>query len=155
MFAVTLALGDQRELGVLLTTPGEGEAVPATVREIAVTFGREPDHEALEDALSFEPEVAGSVRWRGRTLVFIPEVALLPGEYTLRIGAGKLGRGSEPMREDFLLRFAVREPGIATIVTEGDRQDLVELRPDGTTRILVSAPRIGSSRWRRMARRSR
>ncbi len=115
-----------------------------TLREITLTFDREPSRGAVEAALSFEPQIRGTNRWRGRTLVFVPAGPLQPGEYTVRLAAGSLGRSGELLREPFEHRFTVREPGVAVIQVAPDRSEerLVELRAGAEPRILARAPRI-------------
>jgi dipeptidyl aminopeptidase/acylaminoacyl peptidase len=74
-------------------------------------------------------------------MVYTFEQSLQVGDYRVVIPAGDLGRGSEPMREDFSVTFRVREPGFAMIVTTDDGQELVEVR-EGEQRLLAQAPRI-------------
>ena len=138
---VTLALGDQRRIAVVLAAPSEGEAVPATVREVALTFDVEPDRQAIEATFRIEPEAPGVFRWRGRTMVFTFEQSLPVGDYRVVVPAGNIGRGSEPMEDDFSLTFRVREPGFAMIISTDTGQALVEVR-EGEQRTLVQAPRI-------------
>jgi len=141
VLAVTFALGDQRRIAVVLASPSEGDAVPSTVREVALTFDEEPDRGGVEEAFRIEPEAPGAFRWRGRTLVYTFGRSLAVGDYRVVVPAGNLGRGSEPMLEDFAVTFRVREPGFAMIVTSETGQALVEVR-DGEQRTLAQAPRI-------------
>ncbi|MGE3074556.1 MAG: TolB family protein [Dehalococcoidia bacterium] len=144
VLVLILALGDQRRLDVTLASPAERDSVPSTVSEIAISFNREPNHGAVEAAFSLVPQAEGTLRWRGRTLLFVPGRALDTGPYVVRITAGTLGRADEPMEDDFELHFTVREPGVAAIVSDGAVERLVELRSDGRQRDLASAPRISS-----------
>ena len=141
-FAATLTLGDQRRMVVLLASPSDSDEVPSTLSEVAITFNREPDRVAVEQAFAISPAVAGVAHWRGRTFVFVPSSPWPVGRVTVSVGSGKLGRASEPLVDPFKLEFTVREPGIAAIVTKGDEQDLVELRDNGEQTVLLAAPRI-------------
>lgn len=141
ILVVALALGDQRRIAVVLATPADGEAVPATIREVAITFDVEPDRETVESSFRIEPAAPGVFRWRGRTMVYTFERSLPVGDYRIVVPAGNVGRGSEPMEEDFSLTFRVREPGFAMIVATETGQALVEFR-EGEQRTLVEAPRI-------------
>lgn len=141
LLAVTLVLGDQRRIAVVLASPASGDAVPSTVREVALTFDVEPNRGAVESAFRIEPDAPGVFRWRGRTMVYTFVRSLETGDYRVVLPAGDLGRGSEPLLEDFSITFSVREPGLAMIVATEDGQELVEVR-DGVSRTLARAPRI-------------
>jgi hypothetical protein len=141
VLAVTLVLGDQRRIAVVLATPGAGDAVPSTLREVTLTFDVEPNRSAVEERFRIEPEAPGVFRWRGRTMVYTFERSLEVGDYRVRLPAGDIGRGSEPMLEEFSFAFRVREPGLAMIVTTENGQELIEVR-DGMQRTLAQAPRI-------------
>jgi len=140
--ALVVILGDQRRIEVTLAVPSDGDAVPSTIREVALTFSAQPDHEAVEAAFSIEPPLDGLVRWRGRTLVYAFAGAIPVGDYRVSVEPGSLGRGSEPLKEAFELSFSVREPGIALVVTGDGRDELIELRPGEEARVLAAAPRI-------------
>lgn len=144
MLAATLLLGDQRQIRVVLASPVADIPAPVTLREITLTFDREPARKTAEAALTFDPPLEGTIRWRGRTLVFIPSGPLTPGPYRLRLAAGPLGRNGEPLREQFDHRFTVRQPGVALVRTaaRGAGEELVELRPGQEPRVLTVAPRI-------------
>ncbi|MEJ5221818.1 MAG: hypothetical protein WHT63_07430 [Tepidiforma sp.] len=144
VLAAVFLLGDQRRVQVVLAQPDAAVPAPVTLREITLTFDREPSREAVEAALSFEPPLEGAIRWRGRTLVFLPAAVLEPGQYTVRLAPGSLGRAGEPLREPFEHRFTVREPGVAVIQVAPGRAEerLVELRGGQEPRILARAPRI-------------
>ncbi|WP_322795903.1 hypothetical protein [Tepidiforma sp.] len=144
MLALAVVLGDQRRIGVAMVTPDGSAPAPMTLREITLAFDREPDRDAVESALSFDPPVPGAVRWRGRTLVVTPSEPLTPGEYRLRLAPGPLGRNGEPLGDPFEHRFTVREPGVVLIVPApgGQEEQLVELREGAEPRVLATAPRI-------------
>ena len=139
-----LLLGDQRRIRVVLASPDAAVPAPVTLREITLAFDREPDRAAVEAALAFDPPLEGTVRWRGRTLVFVPAGPLEPGEYRIRLAPGTLGRRAEPLREPFEHRFTVREPGVAVVQVAPGRTEerLVELRAGQEPRVLARAPRI-------------
>lgn len=142
VLVAALMLGDQREWRVTLARPGAGEEVPATVREVALTFDGEPDRSRVEEAFIIEPAAPGAFRWRGSTLIYAFSGTLDPGAYRVSIPAQTLGRGGEQLREPFELTFTVREPGLALVVSDGNQQELVEVRPGLEPRVLVAAPRI-------------
>ena len=141
VLAATLVLGDQRRIAVALAAPGDGESVAATIREVTLTFDAEPNRAAVEGAFRIEPPVPGVFRWRGRTMVYIFERPLEVGDYRVVLPAGEIGRGSEPMEEDYAFTFRVREPGLAMVITTESGQELIEVR-EGAQRTLVTAPRI-------------
>lgn len=140
--ALAWALGDQRQVAVVLAQPGPGESVASTTRAVALTFDAEPERARIEQAFQIEPAVPGAFRWRGRTMVYTLAEPLQTGEYRVSVAPGKLGRGGESLRQRFELTFTVREPGVALIVANGDQQELVEVRPGAEARTLVAAPRI-------------
>lgn len=142
MLAATILLGDQRRIRVVLASPVADSPAPVTLREVTLTFDREPAREAVEAALSFEPPIEGSIRWRGRVLVFVPAGPLVPGPYRVRLEAGRLGRNGEPLASPFEHRFTVREPGIALVRPAPGGEELVEVRPGLEPRVLTVAPRI-------------
>ncbi len=137
-----ILLGDQRRIRVAFVQPDAAVPAPATLREIALAFDREPDRAAAEAALSFDPPLEGTIRWRGRTLVFVPAAPLTPGIYTVRLAAGSLGRAGEPLADPFEHRFTVREPGVILVRPGADGEELVEVRAGAEPRVLARAPRI-------------
>lgn len=139
---VALLLGDQRRIRVAFVQPDAVTPAPVTLREVAITFDREPDRAAVEAALAFEPPLEGTTRWRGRTLVFVPAGPLPPGVYTVRLAAGALGRAGEPFDGPLEHRFTVREPGVILIRPGPDGEELVEVRAGAESRILARAPRF-------------
>jgi hypothetical protein len=142
---VVFLLGDQRRIRVVLATPDTTAPAPVTVREIGLTFDREPNRARVEAAISFEPPIEGVVRWRGRTIILVPARPLTPGEYVMRLAPGDLGRGGEPLEGGpFEHRFTVREPGVAVVQSApgGGEERLVEVRNGEEPRILARAPRI-------------
>ena len=143
VLAAVVLLGDQRMFTVVAATPADGDEVPLTVREVSVTFNAEPDQASVEDRLTLDPPVAGSIRWRGKTLVYTFTSPLSVGTHRVAIAAGASGRASQTMSEPFSLTFQVREPGIAVVVHESSGDRLVAVR--GTvTQTLLSAQAIDS-----------
>lgn len=139
---VTVALGDQRTFGVVLTNPAEGSEVPSTLPSITFTFDREPDREAIERNLRVDPPAEGATRWRGKTLEFVFAASLPVGTTTFTIDPGTLGRNGEPMHDPFVLSFAVREPGL--VVQTGDQETarLVLIREGAEDMVLAADFRI-------------
>ncbi|MDZ7728756.1 MAG: hypothetical protein U5Q44_11475 [Dehalococcoidia bacterium] len=142
MFVTIVALGDQRRFEVVAVAPEEGSTTASTVRSITITFSGEARRDAVESSFSIEPGADGSPRWRGSQFEYVLNEPLQPGEYTVRLPAGDLGRAAEPLREDFTLTFAVREPSVALVDRSGEPERLVRVGPDGSREEIITAPDI-------------
>ena len=51
---------------------------------LSVTFRLDLDHRAIEQGLTIDPPISGTVKWQGRTLVFTPDRGWQPDQ-TYRI----------------------------------------------------------------------
>jgi dipeptidyl aminopeptidase/acylaminoacyl peptidase len=139
VFVVTL--GDQRRITVVLSSPSNGDSVPATIRQLSVTFSTEPDRSSVESRLNLDPPVPGTIRWRGATMVYTFSSPLSAGQHRVSISEGASGRASEPLDRAFTATFIVRQPGIIMVQQDDQKQRLVSLR-DGKTDTMLSADRI-------------
>lgn len=128
LFVVVVLLGDQRRVEALLLSPEDGEEVPVTLRQVAVTFNVDPNRAAVVERLSVEPEAEGVVRWRGRTMEFVFAGPLELGEHRLTIAPGTLGAGGERLDEAIVINFTVREPGVVLVVAAQGGERLVAVR---------------------------
>ena len=124
MLVATVALGDQRELRVAITSPAQGESVAVTTRSVSLSFAKEPDHAAVEKNFYIEPPFLGSFRWRGKTAEYIFVSTLDVGPVTVILQPGSLGAGGEKLSRAFVLKFEARSPGYASVV-QGESGDTV------------------------------
>jgi len=143
LFAFTVALGDQRQLTVILSSPAQDDSMPLTLQQMSTTFNAETNHHSVESRLIFDPPSPGTVRWRGNTLVYTFASALAPGNHRVTIAPGASGRAAERLAQPFTVSFTVRQPGVVVLQTDPQSggQKLVAWR-DGKAETLLTADSI-------------
>ncbi|MFN0096862.1 MAG: TolB family protein [Dehalococcoidia bacterium] len=142
VIGLALLAGDQRELKVVLASPGDGEAIGGGQLAVALTFNRAPDRQAVADRIQIEPEAAGTVRWRGTTIEYVFAWPPAPDRYRLVIPKGAIGTRGEQLRADYVLEFTVREPGVAYVAPGGEGERLVARFGQEPARDLLTGTRI-------------
>ena len=143
VFIATAAIGDQRRLSVVLSSPAAGDSMPVTLQQLSITFSSEPNHNSVLSHLTLAPPSPGSTSWRGNTLVYTFSSALSPGQHRITVSAGASGRASERLVQPFSVTYTVRQPGIVLLQTDPatQKQKLVALR-DGKADTLLTADAI-------------
>jgi Tol biopolymer transport system component len=99
-----------------------------------------------DDPIQLSPPVAGRVRWDGRTVAFLPNEPLEPGQtYTVTIPAGLQSQQGRPLLEPIQWQFTTAQPRVLFI--SWDEEDRGQLylatpgRPEAT--IQLTQERLG------------
>jgi Tol biopolymer transport system component len=93
-----------------------------------------------DDPIQLSPPVAGRVRWDGRTVAFLPNEPLEPGQtYTVTIPAGLESQQGRPLLEPIQWQFTTAQPRVLFI--SWDEEDRGQLylatpgRPEATVQL--------------------
>ena len=144
LITFVVALGDRVAVGVSGFFPEPGSAPPATA-PIRVTFGTGVEAASTEGAFSIQPEVEGTFRWEGSTLVFTPSSPLLAGQtYTVTVGPGVVNKAGRRTSRPHNWSFTPRAPTVLYLgPPDASVRGLWAVPPEGGEPREVYAPEYG------------
>jgi TolB protein len=135
--AVALLLAVPRVTG-LAPAPQDGPA--SSLAPVRITFNVPMDTAATEAALAITPARAGSIRWEGNTLVFVPGSPWPLGEaVSVRLAGGRSRRGL-PLLGSRSWSFSVGQPRLAYLAGTPANLWLTALRAGATPQALTDEP---------------
>jgi len=109
--ALTIALGDRVGVSIHRAAP-QGEA--RSTSTVLIEFSEPMDRASVAERFSITPEIAGTLAWSGRTLLFRPAQALPPGAaITATLASGARSESGRELLHDVVVRFTVRRPQVA------------------------------------------
>jgi Tol biopolymer transport system component len=94
------------------------DTLSARLRVVEVKPGTQPEQFQESDVVA---PVQGNIRWNGKTLLFQPKTALLPGtSYTVILDKGATSEDGRLMLADYRFGFEVRRPRVAYLYPATD-----------------------------------
>jgi Tol biopolymer transport system component len=110
----------------VINTAPQGEHV-AALAPISLTFNSDMDTASVESRIRIEPTVAGTLKWEGRTLQFVPQVEWPVGTVRISLTSGATNLSGIPIFYDTGWEFTVSGAAIAYLQNTGDTANIFTL----------------------------
>jgi Tol biopolymer transport system component len=139
-----IALGDNVGAHVEDFSPTDG-AMVATSTDIRITFAQPMDRDSVADAFEIEPDLEGTIRWRINTMIFTPDLPLIPGEeYVFRLGESARSLTGRRLVESVDVRFRTQVTTVYYLAPANSQlRSLWAVNSDGSAAREVFAPENG------------
>lgn len=139
-----IAFGDNIGASIEDSSPTDG-ALTANSTDIRIAFAQPMDRESVEDAFSIEPDVEGIFRWRINTLIFTPDLPLVPGQaYTVRLSDSARSLTGRRLTESLELTFTTQVTAVYYLAPANSQErSLWAVNSDGSNPREIYAPENG------------
>jgi hypothetical protein len=100
---------------IVAVSPEDGAAAVPAREGVRISFSRPMQHTAIENSLSFEPDIQGNIRWEGDSLIFEPGQGWPAGvkiQARLDARARATGLLPLPLRQKVEWSFTIRQPSL-------------------------------------------